>query len=291
MLGLLGAGMLVGPSTRAAAAPRVVLALPQDVWQDTEKFLKGRAPHAVTEYRSEHARRDVVEVVLAHKALRLGGYDGDVVWARIDAYPRALRETALGTVTMMATSAWDSDISAAQPLLHASSTLIAQGQFEGGLYTHPDNVARIQALLPGNVHRLSAVCHPAWRIDWTTLESVGVGDVLAVHHWESMVRMVALRRADFLLAPFSATVTLELQAFGQLLRPVPGWKVALQGSRAWAISSQHASALQARMAVQKGLAVLTQRRELERAYTECGFMNVQTRNWKVLPPQAQRTAA
>ncbi len=67
----------------------MTIAILSDVHADYLHFLKGRDPHAITEFGEFGARRDVVEVILLEQALRLGGLAAHLTFQLADVQSEA----------------------------------------------------------------------------------------------------------------------------------------------------------------------------------------------------------
>lgn len=95
-----------------------------------------------------------------------------------------------------------------------------------------------------------------------------------------MVRNVDQKRSDFLLAPFQPTKDMLLSVGDTLLKPIPGMKVGLVGSRHFAVSKHHPLGKAIFEALTKGLRILRSNGIIEKAYRESGFFNQTAMGWK-----------
>lgn len=263
------------------AVDELPLLLPPDVQRDYQAWLGARDVHAFATYDGAHARRDVAEVALILRALRLAGVDAGVRLAPAPSVERILADLRSGAAVAAATSLWRADIVAAG--LREGPVLIPEGGFEAGFYVLPGSPAAAVADRAG-IAGLRAVVDPTWRPDVATWRALAPSAVLQAPGWTSMVRMVEAGRADVLLAPFQPTPDLSLSAEGVRLVPIPGLKAALAGSRHWAVSSAHPHGAAVQAALQRGVALLRERGDLPRAYRECGFADERVRGWTLLGP-------
>lgn len=94
--------------------------------------------------------------------------------------------------------------------------------------------------------------------------------------------MVATHRADFMLIPFSKEEDLSFDALGITLKPRPGVKVRLAGSRGWVISKVHPKAELTCSALERGLKQLRESGRIDKAYIESGVINPNVEDWTVL---------
>ncbi|WP_255989808.1 hypothetical protein [Chitinolyticbacter albus] len=272
--------------TLAAPDEAVTILTQQDVYNDYQRFIGNRDPLTLTQFSGEGARRDVIEVVLTQQALQLGGLKRPVKLVKVDhssdSYSRYLREITSGSATLGGNTAWLIDLGAIKDKVYISPPLIAQGEFEAGLYTSAGNAKALAANDLAKVRKLTAVVAESWRPDVATLQGLGMANVLLTQSWESMVGMVSKRRADVLLAPFQPTPDMALQIGNVRFLPIPNVKVGLQGSRHLFVSRLAPHGAEVAKALEKGLVILRQRGVLAQAYTESGFYNTRTAGWKKL---------
>lgn len=114
------------------------VAVPEDVWLDYLALVDGREPLSIVDYRSAHARRDTVELLLLQQALAEGGWQGELDWQVINSYERILLELSVAGVDVGATSMWVSDLLASGlswslPFAASEEALAALAAFNQGL--------------------------------------------------------------------------------------------------------------------------------------------------------------
>jgi hypothetical protein len=160
--------------------------------------------------------------------------------------------------------------------------LVLDGEFEAGLYTLPDHPAQHQAIERPSLSHWTALCNRNWSADWAALQRLSLKEVQHVSSWPVMVRMLAARRADLVLAPFSSKPDLAIHAEGVTLLPIPGIKVALPGSRHFVMAAQHAMFSAFRDSLDAGIAARRADGRLRRAYEDSGFFSARARKWRLL---------
>ncbi len=272
-------GAWAGSEAGLAAAGRQLPALiPDDVLLDYQRFLAGRDPVSISDYGGPHARRDVIEVLLLQQAL--ARQDGEL---RLSLTPmptsqRLQAELRLGHAACSATSYWREDFPKPEGLLF-SDPVLDEGEFEVGFYTTPDNEKALGARSLAELRQLRVLSNRSWRVDWLTLEQLGMVQLQHVASWNLMPRMVQQGRADLLLAPFQATPDLSLTVEGIRLVPVPGIKLRMRGTRHFLISGTHALGPRLRAQINAGLAQLRQQGLIHRAYEQSGFFNARVASW------------
>ncbi len=268
-------------SVRVEAA---IIVAPADVIEDSRDFLNGRPAEEIAQFGGPGSRRDVVELILTQKALRLGGYHGEMTLVAVNSYARALAELRAGRATLTGTTAWESDLRGEN--VYLSAPLIKDGQFEALLFTAPSNALALASRTRAQISHLSAVSNSAWTPDWKVLADLDLARVEDVPVWPTMVRLVAARHVDFLLAPTQRTSDGSLMYEEIRLVPIPDIKVVLPGSRHLGISRLAPESVEVRAALATGLAILDQRGELARAYQAAGFFDPSLKLRTLLNPQA-----
>lgn len=252
-------------------------AVPADVLEDYQHYLRGRNPLSVEDFGGPFARRDVVEVVLLQQALKLGKWLDSVVLTPMPSAARMRKEIELGNAICGATSFWRDDAREGNFLL--SAPLINKGEFEVGLYTAESNSRALRAKTLEDVRKLTALSNHDWTVDWHTLEQLRITNRLHTWTWDSMPRMVEAGRADFLLAPFQPTRDLSLTVGSVRLVPIPNIKITLDGTRHFLISPTHPHSHALLDKLNAGLSHLHSHGTIRKAYTQAGFYNSHVANW------------
>ena len=266
----------------AQGEDRFVVAVPSDVLEDYVKFLNGREALTVTDFGGPHTRRDVVEVVLLLQALHRGGWGQRLELEALPNVARIMREIEWAHAACSGTSFWREDIPATSTSFYFSDATVELGQFEAGLYTVANNRQAMAAKSLADVRRLRALSNRGWIVDWRTLEQLGIVYLQHVGQWPSMPKMVAGGRADFLLAPFQATVDLSLRVDTIRLVPIPGLKIGLHGTRHFLVSRRHARSAALLDCLNTGLSALRQKGVIRQAYEQSGFFNTRVTHWATL---------
>lgn len=276
--GLLGLAACCPGAAWAAAAPQLPALIPDDVLLDYQRFLAGRDPITISDYGGPLSRRDVVEVVLIQQALARQDRPLRLSLTPMPTSQRLQAELRLAQAACSATTYWREDFPAPDGLLF-SDAVVADGEFEAGLYTMPDNARALAARSLQDVQGLNVLVNRNWRVDWLTLQRLGMQHVQHVANWNLMPRMLQQGRADLLLAPFQPTPDLALVVGGVRLVPIPGLKVGMHGTRHFLVSASHAQGPQLRDQLNAGLARLRQRGLVRRAYEQSGFFNARVADW------------
>lgn len=258
------------------------LIITSDVLSDYYKFLGGKSPYEITNYSGKHSRRDVVEVILLQQALKRGGLEVEIVFSIADTYLRTIEEVINGRTAITASTVWLYDIISHQQHLQESPALIKPGEFQVGIYTSPQNEEMLRVQNSTELQSFSAVSNKNWKVDWITLKNMGITKLINVQKWISMVRMVNAERVDFLLAPFQDYPGMALKLDENILVPITGKKVNLQGSRHFAISRKHPLSLNIQKALDQGIKSMRAEGQIRKAYKEAGFFHPNVDDWQVI---------
>ena len=253
--------------------------------EDTRLFLAGRSIHNLSSYNGEHSRRDVASFILLQQALYKGGYKGELEVHAVMPYLRNLRYISDGKIALLGEPIWLSDVSSNTDKIFISSAVINHGEFVVGLYVNPTHPLATSPPSAKQLKYYSAASNRNWKKDWQLLQDLNVKNVQHSLFWRNIVKMVYAGRVDFTLAPFQNSPDLSIAAYGLSLAVVPDVKVILGGSRHFIVSRQHPMGKSSFEQLQRGLKLLRQDGTITRAFTEVGFFNQKTKNWRLLNPQ------
>lgn len=259
---------------------RIVVA--DDVLNDYKRFLAWRDPLEISTFNGPYGRRDVVEVVLIQQALQNGGWLGNVTLVPGGSYARMMQLIAEGDADLTGSSTWLRDIDRNGDRIAASRAVIPLGRFEAGFYMLADNPNRLRIRNLRSLQRLRGASNRNWKPDWQALGKLGLVDLIHVPTWELMVQFVAEGRADFVLAPFQSGEDMELVVGDVRLLPIPGYKIALDGSRHFAVTRNMHYSRDLMVAINQGLSELQENGRIEQAYRQSGFFHPAVKDWTVI---------
>ena len=272
----------------------------KDVLQDLPEFLQGQSIEGIDHFDRPAARRDLVDYILLRQALTIGltlNPPKPVPTIKITpwrgaSYNRLISNLKLGQYTVFSHTLWREDFNRPalstentidpQNNLYMTSATLRYGEIEAGLYMNPDNPKFQQQSDKINLANLRAVSSSQWLPDWQALTQLPLKHVYDEVKWNNMFRMVQGQHADFMLIPFSSEPKLSFTALGITLSPIQGVKVALAGSRGWAISRSHPTGKTTYQAIENGLSELRLRGVIPRAYIEAGVINANVAHWQNL---------
>ena len=242
-----------------------------DVYEDYREFVGDRDVLGISDFSGKTIRRDVVDMIIAQQALKLGGFKHNFSY-----FPGKInfRNTKLlqnGKLLISFDSYWQQDAQALAQDLYISAPVIRNGEYIAGIYTSPGNkkVLAIKAL--DDLKQFSAVSTPKWHTDWQTLQDLPLRKLVREDEWLSMARMVDMQWIDFLLMPFHSTPDKSFTMEKITLVPVKNIGVKLSDSRHFVISKKHPKGAEAIAAINKGLKRLRRQNVIVKAYTQAGF--------------------
>jgi hypothetical protein len=262
------------------------IAVADDVLEDYQRFLDGRDPLDIENFGGEYSRRDVVEVVLLQQALRRGGWIGEISLIAGGGYTRILELLANGDADITGSTTWLRDIENRADHIVSSLATIPNGRFEAGFYMLADNAKRLKVKNLRGLRLLRGVSSRSWVPDWQALARLRLADLITVPSWKLMVEFVADDRADFLLAPFQPGPEMELVVGDVRMLPIPGYKIALDGSRHYAVTNVQHYSKDLRVAIDQGLRELGKIGRIEAAYRQSGFFHPDVADWILIGPDA-----
>ena len=274
--------LLVCISANAYAAPsQILIYIKDDVYTDYQNFIGDQNVHAIKNFSGKNIRRDVVDMILAQQALRLGGFTPEFSYAPGKVNFRNTKMLQEGSLLISFDSYWQKDAQALADKLYISAPVIRNGEYFAGIYTNPNNQKVLQIKTLADIKNLTSISTPRWRTDWATLQALPLKELIKENSWISMMRMVHLQWADFMLMPFNATPDQSFTLDKIHLVPVKNVAVVLKDSRHFVISKAHPQGKAAFIAINKGLKLLRESGTITKAYTQAGFF-IDLKKYKIL---------
>jgi len=243
-------------------------------------WTRGMPVAQISTYSNPHATRGTIDLVLQLQALYAAGQTFDFELRRSPDNAGANHEVVQGYADIYGESQWDSELDPDSVI--ATSPLIQHGEFEKGVYALRGNGRLLQVQSLDNLRDFVGVTVASWKVDARTMQSMRLRRIEQVFKGEHLFSALAQGRADFTLLEFAATPDMSVSNGGVTLVPVPGVKVALPGSRSWAVSKRSRHAARLADALERGLQTLRHEGRIERAYRESGFFHPRVLDWKRL---------
>jgi len=252
-----------------------------DVYNDYQQFVAGRDVLAITDFTGKNIRRDVVDMIIAQQALKLGGFNYSFSYSPGKVNFRNTRLLQTGKLLISFDSYWSSDALAIESDVYISDAVIRKGEYIAGIYTSVKNSAVLAIKNRADLENFTAVSTPKWRTDWATLQALPLKKLIREDEWLSMARIVNIGWVDFLLMPFNSTADQSFHLGKITLVPVKNIAIMLNDSRHFVISKKHPQGKSALNAINIGLAKLRKQGAIVKAYRQAGFF-IDTSNIKIL---------
>jgi len=264
-----------------AQADEILIYIRDDVYEDYLQFVDGRDVLRINNFSGKTIRRDVVDMIIAQQALKLGGFEHTFTYAPGKLNFRNTRMLQMGRLLMSFDSYWLLDAKSLNSDVLISDAVIRNGEYIAGIYTSPNNKAVLSINSIEQLSEFTSVSTPKWRTDWKTLQALPIKKLIREDEWLSMARMVNLQWIDFLLMAFNSTPDQSFSMDKITLVPVKNIGIVLRDSRHFVISVKHPYGQQAFKAINIGLKKLRATKCIVRAYTESGFF-INRENIKII---------
>jgi hypothetical protein len=229
---------------------------------------------------SQYSNRNIACIVIIMQALHKGGYPAKLSIIKAPNYARELSMVKNGHSVIMHQDTWNTAFD--NNSVYKSSEIIPRGKFVKGFYVKESDkkmygVRNLEDLKP-----FTSVSNSRWEVDWATLEKIGLRNLYTTAKKEYMIKMVLFRDIDFTLQEFTSSKDLSYETENGKLIPVPGIKIALEGSRHFMVSKKHPNGNEVFQALEKGIKILRSEGTIDRYLTEAGFYREQVAEWKTI---------
>ncbi len=254
-----------------AKSDDILIYIRDDVYEDYIKFVANKDVLRIKDFTGANIRRDVVDMIIAQQALKMGGFKHSFTYAAGKVNFRNTKMLQNGQLLISFDSYWLSDAQALKDKVYISAPVIRTGEYVAGIYTNPNNKKTLAIKKLADLQKLSAVSTPKWRTDWRTLQSLPLKELIQEDEWLSMARLVNLKWVDFLLMPFNSTIDQSFTLENITLVPVKNVGILLDDSRHFVISKAHPKGEEAIHAINIGLKKLRKMGAIKQAYKQAGF--------------------
>lgn len=223
--------------------------------------------------------RDLVDLIILTKALKLGGCDCELQLHDNAKYGRNIEMIISGKFVMSGDTLWRQDIERYYDVLLMSDTVIERGQYDVGLYTSANNQRALRAQNNHDIRTLTAASNRFWSADWQAMRQLKTKRLAHVENWSKLINVVEQQLVDFTFLHFR--LNHGENVFTDLV-PIPNIKAVLWDSRHFAISKLHPDAQYTFEKLQKGLAIMHQKNALKSAYQQIGLNHPSKQDWRIL---------
>jgi hypothetical protein len=252
-------------------AEDILIYIRDDVYEDYIKFVNGRDVLTIENFSGKNIRRDVVDMIIAQQALKIGNFQHKFIYAAGKLNFRNTKMLESGRLLISFDTYWLSDAKALNDSVYISAPVIRKGEYIAGIYTSPKNKAVLAIKELSDLQNFTAVSTPKWRTDWQTLQALPLKDLIQENEWLSQARMVNLGWIDFLLMAFNSTPDQSFSMDKIHLVPVKNIGIELKDSRHFVISAKHPLGKTALLAINIGLNKLRNKNKIKQAFTQAGF--------------------
>lgn len=263
--------VLVCFSAPPVKAEEIVIYIRDDVYKDYQAFINGRDISTINDFQGKTVRRDVIDMILAQKALKLGGFRHTFRYLDGKLNFRNTKMLQQGRLLISFDSYWLSDANALADDIYISDAVIRRGEYIAGLYTSPKNSPALKIKKLDDLKNFTSVSTTKWRTDWKTLSQLPLKQLVAEDEWLSMARMVNLMWIDIIFMPFTSATDKTYVMDKITLIPIENIAITFDDSRHFVISRKHPLGLQAFQAINIGLKKLREQKLITKAYTQAGF--------------------
>ena len=292
LLLLLGLLLIITVPGTAAPLPDVPVAaigstLRQYRHLITHRELDLEHPQQLACSHGQYLSRGVLDMVILQKALKSGGWPGKIHFTQLPNGERMRYEIAAGKVMCSATVMWDSHFG---PETRKSEPTIAKGGYTKGIYLARDVLRRNKINTPEDLVRVGAVgCTVrSWKVDIAALEKLDNRPLRLIPRKDLLFRLLAFsgKPIYYTLLEFSGrddlSISEPLAAQKVIFLPLPGVKVALDGSMHYMVSRKFPGNQSFFKALNSGLRRLKQEGLIRRLYTLGGIYNTRVANWQTI---------
>lgn len=254
-----------------AKPDNITIYIRDDVYIDYKEFVGDKKINTISDFSGITIRRDVVDMILAQQALKLGGFKHNFKYAAGKVNFRNTKMLVNGELLISFDSYWLTDALALSEDIYISDAVIRKGEYIAGIYTSPKNSKVLTIKNLDDLKQFTAVSTPKWQTDWQTLQALPLKELIREDEWLSMARMVNIQWIDFLLMPFHSSADQSFVMDKIKLVPVKNIGIELLDSRHFVISKKHPKGEEAIKAINIGLKKLREKGAIVKAYSQAGF--------------------
>ncbi|CCQ11758.1 hypothetical protein PALB_26590 [Pseudoalteromonas luteoviolacea B = ATCC 29581] len=266
----------------ATVASVTSITVEKDIFEYAQAVLGNETPMTIESFKHPNCQRDVVDFILVQRALKLGGLSVEFTFELGNYDARNLKLLNEGLLLVSFDTIWLEDAKQYADNVFISDPLIRENEYFAGVFASPKHITTLQNKISNDFSNVSIVTSSAWHADWKTINALTPKELIDESDWIVMAKMVSRGWVDIMLVPFTSNPPYQYQGDGYLIQAIPNIKVALKDSRHFVVAKQHPLGKTTFEALQSGLKILRQTSFIEKAYTECGFLNDQVDAWRVI---------
>jgi hypothetical protein len=168
----------------------ILIYIGDHVYLDYLDLVADRDVSLIDNFSGENIRRDEVDMIIAQKAFKLGGFEHRFSYAPGKVNFRNTKMLQHGQLLISFDSYWYQDALPLANKVYISDEVIRNGEYISGIYTSPLNSKTLAVNQLTDIAELTATSTPKWRIDWSTLQQLPLKSLTRDDSWLSMVRIV-----------------------------------------------------------------------------------------------------
>lgn len=242
--------------------------------------------YKIDDFSGHSTFRAVPELILMHQAFEKGGLKNyKIQLIEMPNYARALAQANYYSkkkeIYLPGESIWESQID--EKLFYATDPIVRSKQFEQGIFTLPENEEVLKIKTKDELIQFPATTQKTWSLDVAIHKELGTKRLEYTSQIKSMYLMLKKNRVKWLFWTFPQGDPLKGHIMhGVKVVPVPNIKIGMPESRSWLLPKSAPHTREIFEALQRGIRQLRRDGKIERAFYESGFLNENTKSWKVI---------
>ncbi|WP_320172971.1 hypothetical protein [Maridesulfovibrio sp.] len=244
-----------------------------------------KPPYLLDEFPNAKISRSLADVIIAQKALLLGGIEPEFIFKPIPNSRRATEDAANGLVAFYPheLNLKTLDVPRYKNIFLVSDPITRFGEFQKVFYCLPSNSALLSATNAAEINlNGKGIVGQHWHNDKKVLEDMGITNIIDAPTFNCMAKMIAAGRADWIPLEISNSKDSSMTINGIHLVPIPGIKFSLLESRHFFISKAHPEGKIIYRALQKGIRELRKQGFIHKILTQAGMFNPYVDSWTIL---------
>lgn len=184
-----------------------------------------KQPYLLDEFPKSKISRSLADVIIAQKAIRLGGIEPKFVFKAIPNSRRATEDAANGLVAFYPhqLNLNTLDVPRYKKSFLVSDPITRFGEFQKAFYCLPSNTALLSATNADEINlNGKGIVGQHWYNDKKVLKDMGITNLIDAPTFECMIKMIKAGRADWIPLEISNSQDSSMTLYGVHLVPIPG---------------------------------------------------------------------
>jgi hypothetical protein len=273
--------ILITCSIHIYSQPKISVAIHSDTLVLIDSLIED-SQRPLEEIESLHgtfARRSIADLIILKKALIAGGYTGEFEYIEIPNAERGRNLITSGEVVISSDTFFSITFT---DEVFKSSEVLPLGAFVKGIYCLESNRDLLEITTLDELKKFTAVSLQHWKVDWMTLEKIGLKELYHVNNHALIYNLIGKRGVDFSLLEIPPFSDINLEENGITLVPVPGLLIGLEDSRHYMISKRNTDSEEIYKSLELGLTYLREAGIIKKLMRDSGFYRSDLNEWKIL---------